>query len=119
MTKWKCEWLKSNPGTPAASLLSGGLQGRMFTPPSFPINCECCADALPVSRLTWVERVTPTETGAYLCVGCKEDHDKKVAAERAAHFRALSNEWFTEFSPLALERKSCGYEDKSGNLGDY
>jgi hypothetical protein len=94
----------------------------MFTPRSFPLNCESCFDALPVSRLIYVEGKRAADgVGEYLCAECKADHDAKVAAERASHFQALSAEWFEGKSPLALERKSCGYEDLpvSRSLGDY
>ena len=74
-----------------------------------PVLCNRCADCLPVEVLN--------EYG--LCRECvREDADVK-AAEDARTFQALSYEWFTERSPLALERKSCGYEDVDYRLADY
>ncbi len=73
-----------------------------------PTQCICCGAELPDE---------PHEGNDGSCLGCWEESQAKAKAqletERAEQLRYLCWEWFTERSPLALERKSASYEEAS------
>lgn len=43
------------------------------------------------------------------CRACREDSEAAEATEGAEQFRFASLEWFTDLSPVALERKAERY----------
>lgn len=72
-----------------------------------PPLCVACGIELPDADVN--------DDGA--CAECFGESQAKAAAqlekERGEQLRYLCWEWFTERSPLALERKSASYEDVS------